>query len=554
MRGWLIPALVGALTLLVSLYLPWQEVSALSGTTPAFSGGPGGVPTAGLQNLFAGSADLNVEGWSLAVGGPAALSALLLTSLLVAGLARPPLLSRVPIGLCGLLVGYFAVAVAVDARSHARYQALVYREVGALRFHFAYGAYLGIAGGIVSLVAAGGLRRNEFVRYRSVLSLAAVALAAGVLISLLLPWERVAGLQGTTFVGIERPAAVLAAVAVCAAAVWATTRPSAGRLALSAAAVLLIGAAVSGVTVGVVHAYGAWVGLGIGLAFAAVVIVDGTSALPRQRRLGWHTTAALVVVAIFLTALFLPWQKACYPTRSDLGRYSGRCLTTNGWVTLSGSTAAILILLVAVAVRAPRRSRLSLVELALATALFVATLGFELVPTGGVGLHIGRGAIVGFAAAAALLVITAPLQRPTLEWHRLAVFLAPIAACFGYLAILVVPWWGVLPPQLQSQSLTRFAPLSWLTVASALLGIHLLGCWMERAGDGSARPHPLVLVPLALLTLAALDLIRLHSDGITWGGGIIVALCILLALLARIETRSGLENMHLPEILRVDRL
>jgi hypothetical protein len=46
----------------------------------------------------------------------------------------------------------------------------------------------------------------------------------------------------------------------------------------------------------------------------------------------------------------------------------------------------------------------------------------------------------------------------------------------------------------------------------------------------------------------------LRTAGITWGGGIIVILCIVLALFGRIEAQSGLENMRIPEILRVDRL
>jgi hypothetical protein len=56
-------------------------------------------------------------------------------------------------------------------------------------------------------------------------------------------------------------------------------------------------------------------------------------------------SGTLAVVALFLTALFLQWQKSCYPTGSDLGLYAGRCLTTNGWATLSGSTAATSSLL-----------------------------------------------------------------------------------------------------------------------------------------------------------------------------------------------------------------
>jgi hypothetical protein len=90
------------------------------------------------------------------------------------------------------------------------------------------------------------------------------------LVSFLLPWERFAAIKHTAFLGIESPPAVLAAVAICAAVDWSTRGSSAETLALSAAAVLLIGAAVSGVTLGAVHSYGAWVGLGFGIAFPVV--------------------------------------------------------------------------------------------------------------------------------------------------------------------------------------------------------------------------------------------------------------------------------------------
>jgi hypothetical protein len=552
--------LAGSVALVVSLYLPWQVVSTPSSASTSRFVGAGGGATAGLLNLFAGSVNLNVDGWSPSVGGPAALSALLLATLFAVGLLRPVVVSGMPIGLCGLLACYFAFAVAAVARSNAHYRAVAYRQLGALHFHYAYGAYIGVAGGIVALLAVGGLRRNEILRGRSLVSTAAIVLAAGLLVSFLLPWERFTAIQRTTFLGIESPATVLAAVVVCVAAVRGTSGSRVERLALSATAVLLISAAVSGLTLGVAHSYGAWVGLGLALAIAALALVDRTSVLDRfpvsrQARFGWQGTAAAAVVALFLMALFLPWQKVCYPTGSDFGPYSGRCLTINGWVTISGSTAALLSLLIALAMLTARRLVVSAGELAVGTALFVATLGFELVPSGGIGLHFGYGSIVGFVATALLLVIVAArLPRARLEWKWLSVRLVPITACFGYLVVLVVPWWDVLPRRVQSESFVRFAPVSWLTAASALLGIRLLGSWLRRNADGSPSATRLVLLPLALLALAALDLIRLRSAGITWGGGAVVGLCILLALLGRVEAQSGLENMQIPAILRVDRL
>lgn len=552
MNRWLVPAWAGALALLVSLYLPWQEVSAPSSAPISPLGGTSGGAGAGLPNLFSGSANLNIDGWSPSVSGAAALSALVFATLVAVGLMRPVLLSRLPIGLCGLLVGYFAFAVAAVTRSTADNNELAYRQLGAFHLHYAYGAYLGVADGLVALVAAGGLRRNEIFHYRSMPRTASIVLAAGLLISLLLPWERFTAVQRTTFLGIESPAAILAAVVICAAVVWRTTG---GTLALSATAVLLAGAAVSGVTFGVVHSYGAWVGLGFVIAFATFAMVESAAGISWRARFGWQATGALATVALFVTALFLPWQQVCYPAGSSLGPYSGRCLATNGWGTISGSTAAILSLLIALAILAPRRFIASSVELAVGTALVVATLGFELVSSDSAGVHFAYGSIVGFSAAALLMVIVGtPIRRSRLAWNRLVVRLVPIAACLIYLTILVVPWWDVLPRNVQSESLVRFGPISWLTVASALIGIHLVASWLRRAADVSASPMRLVFLPLALLALAALDLIRFRSAGITWGGGIIVGLCIVLAFLGRVEAQSGLENMQIPEALRVDRL
>jgi hypothetical protein len=45
---------------------------------------------------------------------------------------------------------------------------------------------------------------------------------------------------------------------------------------------------------------------------------------------------------------------------------------------------------------------------------------------------------------------------------------------------------------------------------------------------------------------------RYHS--ITWGGRIIVGLCLALAFFGYVERRGGLRNLRIPEILRVDRI
>jgi hypothetical protein len=64
----------------------------------------------------------------------------------------------------------------------------------------------------------------------------------------------------------------------------------------------------------------------------------------------------------------------------------------------------------------------------------------------------------------------------------------------------------------------------------------------------------LVLVPLALLALAAVDLINQRGNALTWGRGALVGLCVLLAILGRIEQQGGLESPRIPDALRLDRL
>jgi hypothetical protein len=62
-------------------------------------------------------------------------------------------------------------------------------------------------------------------------------------------------------------------------------------------------------------------------------------------------------------------------------------------------------------------------------------------------------------------------------------------------------------------------------------------------------------VPLALLALAALDLIRFRGGDVVWGAVILVGLCLVLALCGWIEEHNGLDGVRVPEeIWRVDRL
>jgi len=539
--------LAGGLLFLVSLYLPWQEASLRSGER---FGGQGGA-VAGLLNLFSGS--VTVDGWSSGVGEAAALFALLLAAVAAVALARPNLVDRLPLSQSALFVGYFGLAVGVQARAVAHQREVAFD----VDFHWAYGAYLGIAAGVLVLLAASamGLREARAPRYAS--DFAVLVLVVGLLVAFLLPWGRFAWPVRVTFLGIITPAAVVAAaLTLCLLDVRRQTDPAARleRLVLLAAVGLFTGAAFSSLTFPGSHVYGAWVGLGVAVACVALALIEGAQ-VARSARPSWLALATGGAAGLLITGLFLPWQNACYATGSDFGPYSGRCVSMNGWTTTAGTAAAVLAIVLVIVTLAPRRRTASIVEFAAGTGLLVATVGFQLTEGGGSGLRfeLGYGSTIGFTAAALLGALAVARLRPVaIEWNRVPARLVPIAACVAYLVVVVVPWWNVLPPQLQSA--LRFAPLSWLTITGALLGIHLLLLWARQVSGAPGGADWLMVIPLALLSLAALDLVRLRDDGVSWGGGVVVGLCLLLALLGRLEQREGLENFRVPEILRVDRL
>ena len=125
-------------------------------------------------------------------------------------------------------------------------------------------------------------------------------------------------------------------------------------------------------------------------------------------------------------------------------------------------------------------------------------------------------------------------------------------ACIGYLAVVVLPWWNVLPDA--AQSALRFSSFSWLTIAGVTASVSLLCVWAEGAGAFAPVGRLVVLLPAGLVGLAVLDLIQVRNAGVTWGRAVVPALGVVLLLFGWIEERGGLENFKVPEILRVDRL
>lgn len=360
-----------------------------------------------------------------------------------------------------------------------------------------------------------------------------------------------------TYLGIASAAAAVAAVfAICLPVAW--SKPGVTllqRLALAGAVALFTGAAaVSFPPLSGHRVYGLWLALGLAASLLLLALVEE----PRSLRLGqssWRQLVAGSAGALFIAALFLPWQRECYEANRGFGPLGGNCLSTNAWsITLPAAAAALFALALVADVLGPRRLRLSTVELAAGFGLLVATIGFSLQEGGGGGFQVGHafGSTIGFALAAVLIALALVHSRfPKLNWRRAAVRLAPIAACAAYLTIIVLPWWGLLWKDFHTPPI--YPALSWLTITGALLGLHLLGLWTRQIAGASGGAE-LVLLPIGLLALATVDLVNQRAEVITWGRCAIVGLCLALALLGRFEQRGGLESLRIPEALRLDRL
>ena len=511
----------------------------------------------GLLHSF--SSQRTIEGLSPEVGRAAALFALLLAAVAAVAWARPGLARRLPLGRCALLAGYFGIAVGVQTRSDAQ------NQIPGEGLHYAYGAYVGLAATIVILVAAGVERRGELARYRSASRLVLLLLVAGLLGAFLLVWVQgslyVDGQVAATFAdpGIASAAAVVAAaLALCLPAAW--SRPDAAfvdRLGLTAAVALFTGAAAVSFPPFYGHrAYGVWLALGFAGGLLLLALVNGPRSL-RLAELSWRQLAAASAGALFIARVVpalgetvlcskqgvrAAWRALCLDERLD----EDRCR-----LRLPRSSRSALV----VAVLEPRRLRLSVVELAAGFGLLVATIGFQLArgrwrrsPCGtrlrlDDWFHPRRCAQRAGPRALAL-------AHDSICAARLSGWL-PIAACAAYLTIIVLPMWDLFQEPFHTPPI--YPPLSWLTIAGALLGIHLLGLWARQI-VGASGGAELVLVPFALLALAGIDLINQREEALTWGRAAVVGLCLLLGLFGRIEERGGLESARIPEALRIDRL
>jgi len=505
--------LLGGTLLLVALYLPWQRLSVdfhEYGVDPSF------------LDLFSPEP---FEGWASTVAPAAALAALLLVGLSAVAFARPALTSRLPLGRCALAAAYFGVAVAVDTRSQGELAVRGSEE----DLRFAYGAYLGLGAATAVILAALALRRGELRQLRSPYHVAAAILASALLLVFLLPWATFGEVDAGRGI-VTPPAQVAAVVAIC------TPRAPRG-LALLAA--LFTAGAFAVATTPYERTYGAWLGIGLAIAFAAVSLSGGIRR-PELERIPWAQLVVSAAGLLLITSFFLPAQEFCYPVDESSGPLSGSCVWSKAWGSEAAAGAAILA--IALIVRELRRQQWlpPLAELAAGIALLVTTLGFQL----------GHGEMYdlayGFWIAAACTAVIVVLAAISLSAPPLDARLVPVALCLAYLVVVVPTWWGVF--ESDAPRFFWFAPFSWLTLAGALLALMLIRLWLERFSD----VRLLLLVPALITALAGVDLAR--AEELTWGGGIVLGLCALLALSAWVEMRGASGRLRVPEILRVDRI
>ena len=524
-----------ALTFLVSLYLPWQETHS-SGT------GPGVL---GLLNLFAN--DGNVQGWAAGAGVVASLAALALVGLAAHALVRPGAVARIPLRPVALALLYLAIADVLVLRAEEK----IYGP--RLHFHYAYGAYLGLAAAAVALAAA-GLIEKSVVRRPSAAEAVAALLGAGLLVSFLLPWASPFGPEGNLeFPGMTLGLVVLLAAGLCLLSGAAVRR--AVPLPMAALAIpVLTGASVNAIWPDRIR-YGAWMGLGF--AVALVALAARARPLPRLVRPTFAVGLAAAAATVLVVSLFLPWQQFCDPGGQAYGHGIGSCIATTGWANTDaelGSVTGVLALVLIFGAVAASRVALPLTEAILAIAALVAAMGASIGK--GIGYpnqSFGYGAYLGFAATGIVLFIAlARVPPPRIESRHAIVRLVPLAAAFAAFLTIALPVWSALPERWDREEVVLNG---WYVVAAVLLTIHLLRRWLDSARRSPFPPEQLLVLPLALLALSALELIRHRSEGMTWGGGILVGLCLFLALLGWKEMNGSLDSVRIPEeIWRVDRL
>ena len=62
------------------------------------------------------------------------------------------------------------------------------------------------------------------------------------------------------------------------------------------------------------------------------------------------------------------------------------------------------------------------------------------------------------------------------------------------------------------------------------------------------------MLPLALVSLAALDALRYGLGELTWNTALLGGLAVALSALGLVERVGGFDQVHVPEPLRLDRI
>lgn len=527
--------LASSLTFLASLFLPWREtrVSDLGGGT------------LGLLNLFAVSGR-EIDGWIPGAGDVAVLLVVALVFATIAALRRPRLAARLPLGGLGVALAYFAAAVALGIHAQT---AILSHALAGRRYTFdtswSYGFYLGLASAAVAGLCGLSWSGRELLRRRGAADAVAVALGIVVLVSFLLPWIGFSRPNSSfSYPGIESPAAMIAALGLILGAGRLLGDASRRwRLPFALATAILAGAAASSLPPFGTHRYGTWIGVGCALLLVGVETLRAwpvrLPALPRGLAAVRTGAAALLIVS-----LFLPWEVLDAHTVNEQAN--------DGWYLVVGTAAGSLCLLL-LATPALRVLESYVLDVVVAVVVLVSALATAFRQES-FAFGIGYGAFVGIAAAGILLVTTlVRLRAGRLDPARARASAVPLAMSVLCAVAIVLPLWFVLPRDWTSEA----SPLdygSWLAVAGLLLALYLVRLWALRINAPVSTGLRLTLVPLAIFTLASLELIRFRGE-VVWGAVILVGLCLLLALLGWIEEHGGLEGLRVPEeIWRVDRL
>ena len=303
---------------------------------------------------------------------------------------------------------------------------------------------------------------------------------------------------------------------------------------------------------GTVHTWESWAGLVLA-ALLAVVVLANRSLAQSLRPLPLSASATAVAGIALVTSFFLPWQKECFQNTTDLRRFgvAGRCLSANGFSEVGSAAAVLAMVVVGMVVTAAMRPR-STIVLAVAVSLFVATLGFaiETDNLGGEQFGFGYGSFVGFAAAGALVaLVLVGVTRPRQGLKAAVQYLVPLILAAAFVCVVVVPWWGVLPNTVESV----FAlDLSWLTLTGAVVGLFIIDLWIRQTRRLSDHSPELVALSTALIALAVLQ--EAPTFQLDWRTSVLLGISVPLTLFAIVEARGGVRNLHVPEILRVDRI